>query len=79
LLFALWAFPFGVVAACVAVVYAAFEAGVAYAVDGLFAFAAGLTERVMLLHEGCFKTVMLLTVVSVKNGRENNETKKCLY
>jgi hypothetical protein len=33
-------------------VYAAFEAGVADAIDGLFAFIAGLTERVMLLHEG---------------------------
>jgi hypothetical protein len=51
-LFASWAFPSGVVAAGVAVVYAAFEAGVADAIDGLFAFIAGLTERVMLLHEG---------------------------
>ena len=73
MLFALWAFPFGVVAAGVAVVCSAFEAGVAYAVDGLFAFAAGLTERIMLLHECSFKTVMFLTVVVVENGREKRE------
>jgi collagenase-like PrtC family protease len=60
LLFALWAFPSGVVAAGVAVVYAAFEAGVAYARDGLFTFIAGLTEGIMLLHERQFQVYFAL-------------------